>query len=1227
MCGERLGVVCDTCSYVNPVDYRFCGMCGQPLVALESPQAEPEPVEEAPLAAQEETPVAPSPAPAVISPGERRVATILVADVRGSTNLLEEVGTEVWVEMMNHVLQVMEAEVYHFGGEVDQFLGDGLLAFFGASAVHEDDPERAVLSGLWMQKTVTEYAAGLFEREGIELRIRVGINTGEVILTSVGEQHSEETAMGEAIAVAARMEAAAEPGTVLVSENTYRLVESQFEWEALGQITVKGVSQPIAVYRPLAPRMGSEWAQGMQPYGFSIPLIGRQQEFRALKHCVEDLYDGRGGIALVTADKGMGKTFLVGQVQHHLERQGMLFAEARSRDVTLADAEAHEGMPPPTLTWLRGRCRSYDRSWPYSMWLDMLQDWLQIHYEDPKEEIGARLWQKAERLWGEHVEQYYPALATFLSLPLEAEFADRVKYLDAESAQRQFFTVIRSWVEAMAGQGPLVLYFADVQWADTSSLALLRHCLPICDTEALLWLVVYRPDRTTLAWNFQHYVKTEYPHRLTHLELPTLSEAQSAELIDKLVGSETLPEEIVNLVVHKSEGNPYYIKELISALVAQGILVQDPETGIWQTTRAVTSLDLPDSLQNLLQARIDHLALEVRYLLQAAAVIGTVFWGDVLCALLDDPSQLRAHLTTLQRSQLIHERRRVPGLGMEYAFSSSLVRDVAYDSLLRPQRVAYHLRVAEYFEARLSEEDGHSQRYGMVAYHYNRAGELDKALTYTLKAAEQAHQFYANAEAEGHYSRALEILDTLQSPAQGDTWYALERQRFHILNERREIYYLLGEMDAGREDARALLALAHRLDRDPHLMIDALLEQPGVGSVQGREELVSGIQLAQEALGRAQHLGDQYREMQAFLALTNLYNLHNNPAWQDTGYRALELARQLGDQRAEVEILLRLGWAYGVDNFDQSMAHFEAALGVAQGLDDKAAEVRLLSAMRAPLERSGDYYRMLTEYEQKRLLLSREIGDRYAEGSALVFCGQVQGLWLGDYTAGLALEREALRIWENTTGVLYPLLRIAQILAMLGRYEEALEALHRAQPAGEQEVREMGRAGLALVTAILYNAIGDVEHFHKTLETVAGVHQMVTHNLVSRQYRMAALCEEAGAHLGLLALSREASAREGYSQAALSASQAALDIYRQFGFVQLVECTSEEILFRHSLALAATDQHEAARDFLQQAYAEMMRKHTFIPESSHFSRTFLENIALHRAIRAAYESALLEGEG
>ncbi|MCK4472227.1 MAG: hypothetical protein KAW49_10625, partial [Anaerolineae bacterium] len=372
----------------------------------------------------------------------------------------------------------------------------------------------------------------------------------------------------------------------------------------------------------------------------------------------------------------------------------------------------------------------------------------------------------------------------------------------------------------MAKRGPLVLAFADVHWADTTSLDLLKYCLPLCDDEALLWLIVFRPDRTAPVWEFRHRVETEYPHRVTTVIIPPLTEAQSGEFIDRLIGPETLPAETRALVLDKAEGNPYYMGELIRSLIAQGVLVQEAETGQWRATRAVASLDLPDTLQSLLLARIDSLSSDERRVLQMAAVIGSVFWSNVLQALASDAT-LKAHLTALQRAQLIYERGRVPDLGMEYIFKSNLIRDAAYDSLLTAQRVTYHLKAAEFLED-LCGLEALTPYYGVLAYHYRQAGKPGKELFYAIQAAERAQGIYANAEALEHYTRALELLDEDEVEVKGKL-YAIRTQRFEVLNGRRGIFFLMGDFEAGRADAQALLPLARQLDDDPVWLIDALL--------------------------------------------------------------------------------------------------------------------------------------------------------------------------------------------------------------------------------------------------------------------------------------------------------------------------------------------------------------------------------------------------------------------
>ncbi len=1215
MCGTRLTRTCPTCDFGNPLDFFFCGQCGIPLVKTPHTQ-HPSPVREL-------VPTLPGAAPLAQIPtsleGERRPATVILADVTGSTELLEQVGTEAWVEIMNHVLRILEAEIYRFGGEVDQFRGDGLVAFFGATSAHEDDPERAVLAALAMQEAIGPYAAELAEGENIELLLRVGVNTGDVIVASIGDsrQHSEDTAMGEAITIAARMESAAEPGTVLVSEHTYRLLRSQFEWEALGEIMVKGVSQPIAVYRPLAPRTDVERPYSLQAYGLSTPFIGREDEFRTLKDCVQELYNERGGIAMVMGDKGMGKSFLVAEVRHHFVRHGALLAEARGEDTS----------SPASLAWLRGRCRSYSQSSPYSVWLDLLQNWLCIHQTESRESARDRLRCQAEALWGARFVEHYPYLAIFLSLPLEQDFAERIKYLDAEGLRQQFFLTIRSWVEAMSRRGPLVLAFADVHWADATSLDLLKYCLSLCDHEALLWLIVCRPDRSSPAWEFHHRVETEYPHRLTTLTLPPLDTAQSCEFIDQLIGSQVLPTDTCTLVLGKAEGNPYYIEELVHSLIEQEVLVREAESGQWRATRAVASLELPDSLQSLLLARIDNLSPDERHVFQMAAVIGPVFWLNVLQALAGasislEASSLKTHLAALQRAQLIHERRRVPELGMEYVFKSNLIRDAAYEGFLRVQRAAYHLRVAEYLEDFFG-LDALLPYYGVLAYHYRQAGKHGRELFYIIQAAEQARKIYANAEALEHYTHALKLLDEIESQVAGEDGnekrlYTIRTQRFEVLDGRRDVFFLTGDFEAGQADAQVLLPLAQQLGDDPALLIDALLQQPGVGYWVNKQALDAGISMTRQALALARQLDDRRREMHCLTAIARQRIWDDDPQGWEFAERALELARQLGDQRHEVGILVGMGHACATSEPERSMEYLELALPISQALDDKIAELEILNLMGVLLENSDDYCHRLSACHEKMLRISREIGHRPAETRTLMFYGQIQALYLGDHEAGLAMLEESLRIWESMPFELFPLLRIVQIHTVQGRYDEALTVLERARRVGEWHVEDIGRSGLDLVSAILYNALGDETHLALALELATKNRQVFVDNQpLSDQYRLVAACEAAAAHLGLAGAVADAAERQHHLRQALESSQAALDIYQAFGFVRPIECASEEVLFRHSQALAANGHEVEAAEYRQRAYDEMMRKYDMIPSDSPFRRTYLENIPLHRDIRAA----------
>ncbi len=1227
MCGTRLSLTCPACNFENPAFFRFCGNCGTTLnesallIELTAPSTAPTEAAGAAL-----------PLPT----GERRIATVVVTDLTGSTVLLEKVGTEVWVELMNRVLHILETEITRFGGWVEQFRGDGLVAFFGATVAHEDDPERAVLAALAMQDALGAFTPEVSQHYSINLKLRVGVNTGEVIVAAPGERrpHSE-IAMGIAISVADRMEGAASPGTVLVSDDTYRLVETKFEWQSLGEINVQGIAHPIAVHRPLSIKATTEddpqqLAHELQP---DLPLIGRDDEFLTLRRCVEDVLSGRGRIVLLTGEKGLGKSFLINQLREYFAHRDALMTEAKTEAKNAAEIE---GVHVTPITWLRGRCRSYHQGWPFSMWVDALQGWLGAAECDSKEELRDELRGQTQTLWGEGFAEHYPYLASLLSLPLEEEFSGRMRHLTSEDLRQRYFLALRNWAEAMSKRGPLAFIFADMQWADSTSLEALQYCLPLSDTEALLYVLVGRVEREAPMQAFSQYLAAEYPHRLTSINLLPLSQEQSAQLIKALLGDKALSEYARDLILQNAEGNPYFLQEMIRSLVAGGVLIRDGSTDKWRMTRAISSLDLPGSLQQLLQARIDQLSTEERFVLQVAAVIGSVFWANVVAALagalVGSGRAVQVQLIALQRAQLIRETGRVPELGMQYLFVSPLLREATYESLLTAQRVGFHARIAEYLERHIS-ASALVGYHGLLAYHYSGAQDPHKELFYTLLAADEARNVYANAEALSRYTRALSLLEQLQAKTTNDTQRrAIQTQEFEVLRGRCAVRLALGEMTSAGEDAQALLQLASQMSDEPAWQVDALLMHIEVHSASDtRERVTQNLEQAYQALRLAQQMNDRHREMQSWMAVSQARFYLRLPESEQAAERALELARQLEDRQAEVSILVSISEAYGIDNLSRSEAYVQEALARAEHLDDKGTRISLLGALSQQFERRGDYYHQLVQYEQPRLNLAREIGHRHIEARALNACGQIQGLYLGDYATGLSLMEEALRKSEPATGRVFLLLRIAQIQAVKGNLAEAQAVLEQARPYTAHTLNNVGWVGLTLVSAIVETAMGIAKSDEASLRAAVAntwqAQQMVTDNLVSRQYRMAAACHAATAHMQLaylLALDADkpnpdaarAAEREQHLRWALDSSQAALTTYTEFGFTQVVECTSEEILFRHSQALAVNVRDAEAIVYLRRAYDEMMRKHDLIPADSGFRQSYLD-IALHGEILEA----------
>jgi ABC-type oligopeptide transport system substrate-binding subunit/class 3 adenylate cyclase len=687
---------------------------------------------------------------------ERRVVTILFSDVKGSTAMAEALDPEDWAEIMNSAFEFLIPPVYRYEGTLTQLMGDAILAFFGAPIAHEDDPERAMRAALEIIAGAQRYAAKLEQERGIKgFNVRVGVNTGLVVVGELGSDlRVAYTAIGDAINLAARMETAAEPGTILITEATHKLIAPLFETESLGRIEVKGKAEPVSVYRVLAAKAAVGKVRGIA--GLESPLVGREAELAALQEAVERLRAGVGGIVTIVGEAGIGKSRLV--------------AEARA-------AGAVHG----SSIWIEGRCLSYGSAMAYGLWLDVLRALLRLRPErsegllgarldDSPEVVHVRLQQQVEVLCPQHFDEVYPYLGRLMALRLEDQIAAKLDDMDGLELKAATFRAIETLIQCAASQQPLALVCEDLHWADPVSIELLERLLAVTDRAALLFICVFRPDPQHGSWRLREVAARQYRHRHTDLWLQPLSSSETHLLVGNLLRIEQLHPTLKQRIFDAAEGNPFYIEEIIRSLIDQQAIVRDEASGSWQATELAIDIPIPDTLQGVLMARIDRLQEDTKRVLQMASVIGRLFLYRVLEAIAEEERRLDEHLLTLQREEMIRERARIPEL--EYIFKHELTREAAYSGLLKKERRAFHRQVAEALERLFPERI--DEQLGLLAHHWERAEDAEKATEYLLRAGDQARLVYAHQEAIDFYQRTLHFLEGDEDPERAArTWMKL----------------------------------------------------------------------------------------------------------------------------------------------------------------------------------------------------------------------------------------------------------------------------------------------------------------------------------------------------------------------------------------------------------------------------------------------------------------------
>lgn len=673
--------------------------------------------------------------------GERKLVTVMFADISGYTALAERLDPERARDLINDCFEQLVPVVERYGGTVDKFVGDAIVALFGAPAVHENDPERALRAAIEMAEALVDFNA----TNGTDLGLHFGINTGPVVAGGVGsKEHQEYSVIGHPVNLAARLEDASERGEIFVGPATYRLTAPLFRFEAVGPLRLKGASGPTAVYRLLGVKAVPGPVRGIE--GLRSPLVGRESELSRLLKALRDLQEGSGGVLVLTGEAGVGKSRLV--------------AEARR---TLSG----------DLDWCEGRALSYTQGMSYWMIRDLLRALIEVTPHEQASVQGIALRVTLERLFPEEAAMTHAPLARLLDVPLEPGMEERLRYLSAEALQREIGRAVARIVRARALEKPLVLVCEDLHWADPSSLHLLRaYLLPLLEGRLpLVLLLVFRQEEG-LARELHQDAAAMIGARYQLIELDPLSREDSRRLLHNLLEIDNLAEATQKLILQKAEGNAFFLEEVLRSLIDAGAVEVKGERAV--ATRTIGEIELPDTLQGVVGARIDRLGPAHKRTLQTASVIGRVFQQHLLTRLIEQrvaDETLRETLRELLVREFIRLYAASVGDGAttvrepEYIFKHAVTQEVAYHSLLIKRRKELHRRVGEIIEALWP--DQLDEQAATLGYHFQRAEVPDKAVRYLTRAGERARATYANPEAIAFYRAAIEQIDDLGKDAGG----------------------------------------------------------------------------------------------------------------------------------------------------------------------------------------------------------------------------------------------------------------------------------------------------------------------------------------------------------------------------------------------------------------------------------------------------------------------------
>lgn len=739
-CGAKLEKICPECNFLNPPNFKFCGECGH---ELRKPQKYPStdetksiPYLEKPLA--DEIPRIPSSVD-----GERKYVTALFSDMSGYTAMSEKLDPEEVKEITSRIFGEISSIVNEYDGFIEKFIGDAVMALFGVPKAHEDDPVRAVRVAIEIHDLVRAMGPELEEKIGRPLSMHSGINTGLVVTGKVDLEKGTHGVAGDTINVAARLSSLAETDTVVIGQDTYRHAKGFFNFEELKPTRVKGKAEPIQVYKLLSVK--ERPSTTLHRHGLRADLIGREVELSQLREAVEKLKYGKGSIFFINGDTGTGKTRLMEELKATLDLE--------------------------EIQWLEGQAYAYSQNTPYFPLIDLMNRVLEIKEGDTQEKVKEKVETGLEHLIDKRKDIIpYVGSLYYINYP-------EIEEVSPEFWKSGLQEAIRAILSEITQRAPTIICLEDIHWADPSFMDLLRFLLSEF-RYAAIFLCIYRPPFSLFTGHQQSGLSMPYQE----IHLQDLSPSEAQVMLESLLRSKNIPQEVREFVRENVGGNPFYMEEVINAFIESETLKTD--NGVWVLSKPISESDVPTTIHGIISARLDHLENGSKRILQEASVIGRTFLHNILKRCTQLKEEFDRHLTGLERLDLIHTRSLLPDL--EYTFKSALTHDVVYNGVLKKERRAIHERIGVVMEHLF--QDRLPEFYETLAFHFKQGRSIHKAVNYLIRAGEKSLGRYAIEESHQYFKEAFDLLNNKPQRTKGEDELLID-----LLNKWSLVYYYRGD--------------------------------------------------------------------------------------------------------------------------------------------------------------------------------------------------------------------------------------------------------------------------------------------------------------------------------------------------------------------------------------------------------------------------------------------------